>query len=256
MPIPAQFGGAAELVFGILEHFDGFADLRNKLRQAAAERLDYAGIPMPLEHQKLVIEPTYPGGAGLAAIGRPEKDFEDEPGIRLRNSWRALSFQGTCFAYEENGRIRGAKLYRRHHFGMDIETMACSAAWGIEQESNAVRLLGTLLSHRMFKSYLLTGMFIETSKRSGVTYVFRKLKPTVALSPRPNTVFHRKTGGEEMRILAALCMHPIAFYSGTWAGAMTPTDDVVAHLMLMRGDEAMFWRRCNQHPSDSPEAGL
>jgi hypothetical protein len=37
---------------------------------------------------------------------------------------------------------------------------------------------------------------------------------------------------------------------------MCPTDDVIAHLMLMRGDEAMFWRRCNQHAAHLPEAGL
>ena len=43
---------------------------------------------------------------------------------------------------------------------------------------------------------------------------------------------------------------------GSWAGAMVPTDDVIAHLSLMRGDEHMFWKRCNQHPSWRPEAGL
>lgn len=30
----------------------------------------------------------------------------------------------------------------------------------------------------------------------------------------------------------------------------------VAHLMLMRGDEVMFWRRSNQHAPWRPEAGL
>ena len=42
----------------------------------------------------------------------------------------------------------------------------------------------------------------------------------------------------------------------SWAGAMCPTDDVLAHLMLMRGDEAMFWRRANQHAAIDPLAGL
>lgn len=59
-----------------------------------------------------------------------------------------------------------------------------------------------------------------------------------------------------MRILCCLCMRPIAYYADSWAGAMCPTDDVIAHLALMRGDEAMFWRRCNQHPPYRPEAGL
>ena len=62
--------------------------------------------------------------------------------------------------------------------------------------------------------------------------------------------------GEQMRILACLCLHPIAYYADSWAGAMCPTDDVIAHLMLMRGDEPMFWRRSNQHAPTRPEAAL
>lgn len=45
-------------------------------------------------------------------------------------------------------------------------------------------------------------------------------------------------------------------YGGTHAGAMCPTDDVLAHLLLMRGDERLFWSRANQHPANRPEAGL
>jgi len=37
---------------------------------------------------------------------------------------------------------------------------------------------------------------------------------------------------------------------------MVPTDDVIAHLMLMRADEHGFWKRANQHPLDRLEAGL
>jgi hypothetical protein len=93
----------------------------------------------------------------------------------------------------------------------------------------------------------LTGMFLETSKRSAVTYLFRRLRPTVAIG-------RNKDGGGN--IMAALCLHPIAYYAGSWAGAMCPTDDVLAHYCLMRGDEKMFWRRANQHAAFRPEAGL
>jgi hypothetical protein len=31
---------------------------------------------------------------------------------------------------------------------------------------------------------------------------------------------------------------------------------VIAHLLLMRADEKMLWRRANQHPIDRPECGL
>lgn len=37
---------------------------------------------------------------------------------------------------------------------------------------------------------------------------------------------------------------------------MVPTDDVIAHLLLMRGDERLFWRRANQHHPLDPESGL
>ena len=57
-------------------------------------------------------------------------------------------------------------------------------------------------------------------------------------------------------MLCAPCLHPIAYYDGSWAGAMCPTDDVIAHLALMRGDEHMFWRRANQHAPWRREAGV
>ena len=123
------------------------------------------------------------------------------------------------------------------------------------QGTASVTLAG-LLSHRAFKAYMMTGTFLEISKRSGVAYMFRRLRPTLALSMREGSIRHGSRGVGGTRILAALCLHPIGYYRGSWAGAMTPTDDVIAHLMLMRGDEAMFWRRANQHAPWRPEAGL
>jgi hypothetical protein len=90
------------------------------------------------------------------------------------------------------------------------------------------------------KYYLLIGMFLETSKRSGVTYLFRKLAPTVATKAGPD---------DEMRVLTTLCLHPIGHYENTPCGVMVPTDDVIAHLLLMRGDEAKFWAKANHHPA-------
>ena len=123
--------------------------------------------------------------------------------------------------------------------------------WRLQRGDSLVgklQLLGTLLRHHVFKQYLLTGMFLETSKRSGLTYLFRRLKPTVVLDARDQA--------KSIRVLCALCLHPIGFYLESWAGAMTPTDDLIAHLMLMRGDEPMLWRRSNQHEPWHPEAAL
>ena len=236
-------------MLGLLEHFDGFALLRNKLREVAEERDAWAGIPMPLEDNSLVVEPTYPNAAALMAMcGEKSEGVDNElAGSKLRNTFWSCAKRSDILVIEKaDGSLTWGLQPGVHHLMQDLRTLGCADAWGIEQEANAVQLLGTLLSHRAFKQYMLTGSFLESSKRSGVTYIFRKLKPTVAM--------HAVKG--QMRVLCALCLHPIAYYAGSWAGAMTPTDDVVAHLMLMRGDEKLFWRRANQHPAYRPEAGL
>lgn len=197
---------------------------------------------MALENERLIIEPTYPF-AGLADIGsKPEPD----DGWRARNCWYSTSKRCDIIIMERDGKIDWGRVPAFHHGAHLLTTLACSDAWGIEQEGRAVQLLGRMLRHRQLKQYLLTGMFVERSTRSGVCYLFRKLRPTVAFKP----------DDRGSRILAALCMHPIAYYAGSWAGAMCPTDDVIAHLALMRADEHMLWRRCNQHPPFRPEAGL
>lgn len=229
---------------------DGFAGLRDGLSRIAAERGDWAGIPMPLDGQNLIIEPTYPKAAMLMEIGK--KPDEPDDGWRLRNQWYSQHHRCDILIMEREGKIDWGKLPAFHHIAHDLTTLGCSDVWGIEQEGRAVQLLGGMLSHRQFKQYLLTGMFLERSKRSGVTYLFRRLKPTVAIAANPG--LPEKPGG--MRILCCLCMHPIAYYAGSWAGAMCPTDDIIAHLSMMRGDEKMLWRRANQHPPFRPEAGL
>jgi hypothetical protein len=63
---------------------------------------------------------------------------------------------------------------------------------------------------------MLTGHFPEISKRSGVTYLFRRGRPTIAL----------RQDEEVNYALCALCLHPIGYYGDTWAGVMCPTDEV------------------------------
>jgi hypothetical protein len=205
---------------------------------------------MPIDGMPLTIEPRYYKAAELERIGQKEREppRPDDRPITVRNAWHDRR-HGTIWVYEEDGRVRHLKAGRHRRLDMEVMTLGASVAWGIEQEGRAVQLLGTLLKHHAFKQYLLTGMFLETSERSGLTYLFRKLRPTVVLDARDQEA-------NTTRVLCCLCMHPIGFYDDTWAGAMTPTDDVIAHLMLMRGDEPMLWRRSNQHPPWAPEAGL
>jgi hypothetical protein len=200
---------------------------------------------MPLADMRLVIEPTYPRARALMELGKKVEEDAEFNGAKVRNIFWSWRWRAKIAIWELNGKIEWGPVSSVNQSGMLMETISASDAWGIEQEAAALQTLARLLSHRQMKQYLLTGMFVETSKRSGVVYMFRKLRPTLAV----------RTHDKGSRILAALCMHPIGYYQGTWAGAMCPTDDVIAHLMLMRGDEHMLWRRCHQHPAYEAAAG-
>lgn len=205
---------------------------------------------MPLDTNRLIVEPTYPKAKALMSIGRKEISDEDK-GWSLVNQWYSHRHRADIVIMRDPaGKIMHGKLPAFHHISHDLQTLGASIAWGLEQEQRALQTLGEMIRYHQMKQYVLTGMFLESSKRSGVTYLFRRLKPTVACAP------DRGDPNASMRILACLCMHPIAYYADSWAGAMCPTDDVIAHLALMRGDEAMFWKRSNQHPPYRPEAGL
>lgn len=229
----------------LLNRQDNLSGIRNGLRRMAKERGDYSGCPMPLEGLNLTIEPTFKY-KGLDTIF--DKLGEEPGGAKIRNIFWSTKYRcSVAICQDPDGKIWHAPLIGSANSATAIlHTIGASDAWGIEQESNALQLLGHHVSHRKMKQYLLTGSFIETSPRSGVTYVFRKLRPTIALRVT-------ETGS---RILCTLCMHPIGYYEQSWAGCMTPTDDVIAHLLLCRGDEKMFWRRCNQHCATAPESGL
>lgn len=227
-----------------LESLDSFASARNRLRSIAAGAAEWAGIPVPIDGEELVIDPSY-AFAKMFEPKQPKPDPEFD-GAKIRNSFFSIHKRCTIVIWEKDGKIEWGVERGVHHFDQDIRTLGCSYAWGIEQESNAIRLLGEKVRHHTFKQYMLTGMFLERSQRSGIMYMFRRLKPTVAIVAK----------ADKLRILCCLCMHPIAYYADSWAGAMCPTDDVIAHLMLMRADEHMYWRRCNQHPAWSHLAGL
>lgn len=218
------------------------------------EMPEYCGLPMQIPGEKLILEPRHPAAAIYdeydtrdLAERHPEwllqSEYDDWVEVNRFYSRKKKSY--VVIWRLPDGKFQWGLDRAVNHFDQDMTTMGCSVAWSIESESKALRALAEIVPHHIFKMYLLTGMFLETSPRSGVTYVFRKLRPTVALS-----------GAERLRIIACLCMHPIGYYAGSWAGSMCPTDDIIAHVLLMRGDEKMYWRRCNQHPAWHPNAGL
>ena len=109
-----------------------------------------------------------------------------------------------------------------NRLSLTLRTLGAAAAWPIEAEQNAQRNSPALSLEELFELYFLTGHFPETSKRSQLTYLFRTGRPTVVL---------RETE-EGCRGPCALYLHPIGYYGETWAGVMSATDEVMAHLHI------------------------
>lgn len=236
----------------LLQEFDNYYGVRNALKALAQVRGHWAGIPIPIGDLDMVLDPKFPYAEGFIEAGMAYEPGEldkkaAKEGYKIRNIFWSRRWRCTIIVLEKEGRV---KFYPCAGTGtqatMELNTLLASDAWGLEQESRAQHLLGELVGFRAFKMYLLTGRFLETSKRSGITYMFRKLRPTLAITKRDDELF----------TLCTLCMHPVGYYHGSWGGVMCPTDDVIAHLMLMRADERRFWSRCNQHESTSPLSGI
>lgn len=231
---------AIEEVVEALERHDRFAPMRNRLGALAQGVSEWAGIPIPIEGERLVVHPSYPFADVVSGEEPAGEPFDI---VNVFWSRRLRCEVAICW---EDGRLVAVKLPAFNHVHQQLRTLGCAVAWGLVQEHIALDRLGRMLGHHAYKTYLLTGSFLESSPRSGLTYMFRKLRPTLALSSRTGSV----------RVIAALCMHPIAYYADSWAGAMCPTDDVIAHLAMMRGDEARYWRKSSQHSVERPEAGV
>ncbi|MFZ2763468.1 MAG: hypothetical protein WAX80_00285 [Minisyncoccia bacterium] len=99
------------------------------------------------------------------------------------------------------------------------------------------------------RQYVLTDSFIERG-RSGVLYLLRRNRPTLAMRPTVGK------GEKEADLLCAMCMHPLAYYDGSWAGVMPPSDEILAHLLHIRSDEHRYWKVCNQHRASDYLSGL
>lgn len=228
------------------------SELRAMINTVATEDGEWAGALMPVPGIPLVVEPRYPYKMdGVCFDGEKPggKTSPDDDPITVINSWYCVNKSATVYVCRDSTGLFHLVLpeYGGARLNLWIQTLGASNSWSLEAEEMAVRTLRGLISPHAYRCYCLTGTFLETSKRSKVTYLFRKLRPTIAI---------RATAAGSTRILATLCLHPIAHFQGTWAGGMVPTDDVIAHLLLMRGDEHRFWKKANHHPVWAASAGI
>lgn len=254
------------------------SDLKNEWQGFPVPSFD-DDLPLVLAHDHPLREKYIAAGFCKPAVNilvddRPEFRFDDMPdasdreavdeAIRQRvtaetiiNSWYCRARQVQVYVFDRDGRRFSVTQARSPDRSMDrlklwLTTIGASDAWDVDAEHAARVTLRAMLTERQWRHYDLTGTFLETSQRSRVTYVFRRSRPTIAMSPR----WKDDNGPDSMRVLAVLCAHSIGYYGGTWGGCLVPSDDVITHLVWMRGDEAGFWGMANQHSNDSPEAGL
>lgn len=231
-----------------------FDQAKQILATAAKMKGEWAGIPCALDDMRLTLEPRYPYPdiAKTDASEAAEKmeafyeELEKKRGTKIVNQW----FDGRrviSVVQDKNGRARHLKspAYGGRSVDLQINTIGAARAWDVDAEFIALVRLRQLLKEWSWSSYVMTGSFLETSSRSNVMYMFRRCRPTLAFAH----------DGEKVKILAALCLHPIGYYHDSFAGVLVPTDDVIAHLLLMRADEKKFWAKANQHHLWEPEAG-
>lgn len=232
-------------------------ELADVCNQIAEDQGWWAGAPMPIDSHELVMAPSY-GYQGLNGLTwkKPEEtvDFESLglPKIEAVNSWWCPSRGGYVHIVRVDGKTRHyidwdyssryAKTLTRAFASFEVAQHLSADA-----EIMAMDKLRSMVRPHLFNGYVIHGMILETSPRSGVTYVIRKGRPTLALRPSPDG---------QMKILCCLCLHPVAYYAGTFVGAMVPTDEVISHLVLIRADEHLFWRKANHHPAYAWESGL
>lgn len=234
----------------------------NKLSE---ERGWHHGCPMPSatdETHSLVVakgaplSDRQPGGLLDFGLGGPrvhvcmDSDLKEDYLERV-NSWTPDPVRVEVYRDSEGPfKLRMPVSHERMRFWLD--TMAVRAgALDWETEITAMRSLQQKITDGQWGSYVLSGMFPEKSERSGVTYILRKGLPTIAITERKLA-----DGRVRRHFLAALCLHPLAYYTNTWAGSQPPSDEVMAHLLLIRADEHTFWKKAGQHPITDPRAAI
>lgn len=240
-------------------------DLRANIHTLAKKRGWHHGVPIMSSTdptRRVVLAKGCPladihGHGKPVAIGPEPPAFfackinEEDQGVEEVNTWQRLPLQ--VVVMREKGRAQVGCIPVAHlRLKQLLDTLLCqSGTVSMEAEFNAMVSLFKRLNENQRESYMLSGAFPETSKRSGVTYILRKGRPTLAIR-----CTKLPEGGERRNFLAALCSHPLGWYEGTWAGVCPPSDEVLGNLLAIRADEHKFWARSIQHSIEDPLAGI
>ena len=243
-----------------------WSEIAERVQTLAMERGHYEGYPLPDDECPLVVHKKFPLQTMQGCRMRDDaeevaevlKDLPQEKRDLLNALYERFAKSEFVNMWWDERRQRVVTVMRAQdgkvyadkidcgpgrRASMALMTLGVSRQWDVNAEMTAMRKLQEFVPDHLFEYYLLTGTFLERSQRSNVLYVFRRCRPTLAI-------------GNHQKVLCALCLHPIGYYSGSFGGAMVPTDDVITHLLLMRGDERRYWSQCNQHNPWMPEAGL
>lgn len=181
--------------------------------------------------------------------------------LRYRNHWhfrgsrrssKGRHFEHGCIvmAEDEEGRIQKAFFPDQRPSFDRVKIFLESGAARLDAnlvsaERRARGKLFSMIDESQQMQYELNDAILEVGK-SGVYYWVRKGRPTLAM----------RVGEFGAVPITALCLHPMGYYESTFAGALVPTDEMVAHLLYIRADEHGFWKRANHINIDWPQSGV
>lgn len=229
-------------------------EFASRLVEGAKEKCEWAGFPIPVKGLRLTIAEGYPFKEAIEHFQfgpslhvDTTETCKEEFDYPVNQFYSTVKGTDVVVIRKPNGHSTYG-IVHKNRVVMWFNTLDASFVWPVEAETKAMTKLLELIGAHRFQMYVLTGTFLETSKRSGIVYMFRKLRPTIAITP------HHPDG--DLRVLCGLCLHPLGYYQESHAGAMVPTDDVIAHLVLMRGDEHRLWKQATQHAPYRHECGL
>ncbi len=236
------------------------------IEKSLAEINVYHGLPLGIGSVDITSDSELVRflGKKIKELNNPEGVVDEEvtqeeyPEWKTVNTWvMSRKRNGKCYqVWIQRNKITGkTRLVKESRFSPDkdkLEFFMMSLYRRIqftlpEAEITARAKLESYLSESQKTMLMLTGSFCEVG-RSGVVYYLRENRPTLAYRPYPDK--------NEGAFLCALCLHPLGYYTRTWVGVLSPSDELLSHLLFIRADEYGFWKKANHISYRETEAGI